>query len=58
MKKSRFTEQQIVAIQPQTESGVAIKDLYLFHTLDVVRQITERWLVRYNDTSPTMHSAG
>lgn len=29
-----------------------VLDLYLFRTLDEVRQITDRWLVRYNDTWP------
>ena len=50
MKKSRFTDAQILTILKQGENGVAVADL--------CREHATRWLWTYNNERPNMGNGG
>ncbi len=55
MRKARFTEHQIIAVLKSVEAGRTGQKswiFYLFRTLNEAREITERWLMEYNNERP------
>jgi transposase InsO family protein len=64
MKKSRFSEHEIIAILKEADAGMKVKDvcrqhgitevlnMNLFFDLDHAQAITDEWLVKYNGERP------
>ena len=70
MKKSRYTETQIIKVLKDVEGGRLVKEVcreygisdatyYIwkakYGTLNEVREITETWMRQYNEERPMTH---